>query len=205
MDPFQIFALGVTLSHLALLAGVFFGSSLRTHAYVSTEVHSMVFFRTFLTLMVFTEAVFCGSYIYIQSGSAFRVSSGVVFVGLSIIGWILVASFNTDKAEHFVGAVMFIASTAAYSFYFIDKARYFRPYMYFLWSASCAVAICFGGVYFAGYYNEAAILEWTAFMLDAATLFIFFLTNPPSSLDPMGRLKANVDHLSLLIQPIEGF
>jgi len=204
MDPFQIFALGVTLSHLALLAGVFFGSSLRTHAYVSTEVHSMAFFRTFLTLMVLSEAVFCGTYIYIQSGSPSRVSSGVVFVCLSVVGWILVASFNTDKIEHFLGAVLFIAATAAYSFYFIDRARSLRPYLYFLWSLSCAVAISFGAVYFAGYYSEAAVLEWTAFMLDAATLFIFFYANPPSSFDPQGKLRANVDHLSLLIQPIDG-
>jgi hypothetical protein len=202
MDPFQIFAMGVTLAHLALLAGVFFGSSMRTHAYVSTEIHSMAAFRTFLSLLVLTEAVLCGTYIYVQGGSALRVASGLTFVGLSVLGWILVASFSTEKAEHFVGAVFFIASTSIYSFYFIDRARSLRPYLFFLWAVSTAVALAFCATYFSQLYYEAAALEWTAFMLDAATLFIFFYANPPSSLNPGGRQGDGDDHMALLLQPI---
>ena len=203
MDPFQIFALGITLAHLCLLAGVFFGSSLRTHAYVSTEIHSMVTFRTFLTLMVLSEAIFCGTYIYIQSGTAVRVASGVTFVGLSVIGWTLVASFRTETPEHLAGAAIFTASTALYSFYFIQKSRSLKAALYTLWAVSSSAAIAFCALYFSQLYNEAAILEWTAFMLDAATLFIFFYANPPSALDPQGRLGASEDVVALLMQPVE--
>ena len=203
MDPFQIFAMGITLAHLALLAGVFFGSSLRTHAYVSTEVHGMVFFRTFLTLIVLTETVLCATYIYIQSGPALRVASGVTFVGLSVIGWIMVASFPTETTEHLAGAILFAASTAVYSFYFIERAKSLQAVLYTLWAVSSATVVAFGTFYFVQLYDDAAILEWTAFMLDAATLFIFFYANPPSSLDPQGRLRGKSDDVvSLLIRPV---
>jgi len=205
MDPFQIFAMGITLAHLALLAGVFFGSSLRTHAYVSTEVHGMIFFRTFLTLIVLTETVLCATYIYVQSGPALRVSTGVTFAGLSVIGWALVASFPTQTTEHLAGAVLFTASTALYSIYFIEKAKSLKVLLYGLWATSSAAAIAFCVLYFVQFYNDAAILEWTAFMLDAATLFIFFYSNPPSSLDPQGRLQTMArqdDTLTLLVRPV---
>lgn len=197
MQPIQLFALGVTIAHACLLAGVFFGSSLQTHAYVSTEVHALLFFKTFLTVIVITEAAFCGAYIYDQGGSAARVASGEVFVALSVIGWAILASFPTETAEHLAGAVIFISSTAAYGLYFVQAAQRARPALYTLWTLAALSAAAFGSLYFAKLYPEAAALEWAAFTLDALTLATFFFFNAPSDLARSEGLKARGEPMLL--------
>lgn len=180
MDPFQLFACAVSLAHACLLAGVFFASSVYSRAYVSTEIHALLAFRVGLTLIVLAEAALSAAYICMQGGSQARVASGVGWIAAALAGWSLVASFDTTHTEHLAGAVVFIAATAVYSYYFIQRSAALRAWLYALWGATIALAVAFAALYFTADYENAARLEWAAFSLDAITLFLFFAENPPA-------------------------
>lgn len=197
--------MGITLAHACLLTGVFFATSLHSHAYVSTEVHSLLFFRMFLTVIVLCEAILSATYIYIQGGSLARTASGEAFVAFAIAGWTLVASYPTETTEHLAGAFVFITCTALYSLYFIQRAISLKPWLYAMWTLNALLAIAFLVLYFIKLYDTAAILEWAAFTLDAITLFLFFTANPPSKFPTPKRLSREADFIMPLLDPLPQF
>jgi len=202
MDPFQLFAAGVALGHAFLLAGVYFGSSIGTHAFVSTEVHGMLFFKILLSSVVVLEHAFCATYIYIQGGSELRQAFGLLSVAAATTGWCVLAAFPTEDAAHMVGAVIFIAATGVYSFLFISKASLFRLLFYLSGATTLAAALIFVGFYFGQMYYEAAAAEWLAFFLNALLLTGFFLTNGPNQF-PTRKLQSRAEFIVPLLEPIE--
>lgn len=180
MDPLQLFSVGIALAHACLLAGVYFSSSVHTDAFVSTEIHSLLFFRVTLTCLVFLEAILCAAYIFsFHQDSAPRSVTAAAFVASAVAGWAVLACYPSDRAEHAAGAAVFIAATAAYSLFFITKSARFKSLLYALWAASTATAGAFAGLYAANIHDAAAACEWAAFTLDAITLCLFFAENPP--------------------------
>lgn len=203
MDALQIFAVGVTLGHACLLAGVYFSSSIHTDAFVSTEIHSMVFFRVVLSCVVIIEAALCGGYIYnFYHAAPHRLTwLATALILAAVAAWCLVASYPTDRPEHLAGAVCFIVFTAAYALFFISKSARARPALYSLWSLSIADAGAFAAVYFAGLYREAAALEWAAFTLDAITLCLFFAVNPQDEAPQSKRAAQTAEYALPLLHP----
>lgn len=180
MDPLQLLAAGVALAHACLLAGVYLSSSIRTNAFVSTELNSMQYFRAALTAVVTLEATLCACYIYnYQKQSKPNTTAAFAFVAAALAGWALLSSYQETSAEHLAGAAAFIASTAAYSLFFISKASAYRPALYALWALSVAASLAFAALYAAALYDPAADAEWAAFTLHAITLLLFFAGNPP--------------------------
>jgi hypothetical protein len=182
MDALQVFAVGVALGHACLLAGVYFSSSVYTDAFVSTEIHSLLFFRASLSCIVLLEAVLCAAYIFsFHQESRARSLTAAFFVAGAVAGWALLACYPTDRAEHAAGAAAFIACTAVYSLFFITKSQKFRQALLAMWALSTATAGAFAGLYLAQAYEAAAASEWAAFTLDAITLCLFFAANPPEN------------------------
>lgn len=181
-DPLQITAVLTTVAHLALLAGVFFGSAIQTSAFVSTEIHSALFFKILLTIAVLTEAVVSMTYICLIQRAAGEVVGLVasVLVLAATAGWALLATYPVYQREHEIGAGMFIVTTALYAFYFIVHAKRGRFCAIFMWTASSALACAFGSLYYGYFYDEAALVEWACFSLYALTLLLFFSLNPPT-------------------------
>lgn len=181
-EPLQITAVVTTVSHLALLAGVFFTSAIQTKAYVSTEIHSALFFKILLTLAVLTEAVVSMTYICLIQHAVGEIVGLIasVLVLAATAGWAILATYPVYQPEHEIGAAMFIVTTALYAFYFIFHARRGRVCAIFMWTASTALACAFGSLYYGYFYDEAALVEWACFSLYALTLLLFFAMNPPT-------------------------
>lgn len=176
-------ALTVGLTHLALLTGVYFSSSMHTQAYVSTEIHAHAFFKALLTIIVFVEAAMGVAYVSQQGSGALRRYAALALALTAMVGWALVASYPSDTQQHLAGAATFIAATACYSFLFIARSLALRTLLYTLWIAAVAAAVSFGALYWRRLYAEAATLEWVAFLLDAITLLLFYYANPPAALE----------------------
>jgi len=144
MDPLQLFAVGLTLAHISLLAGVYFASAITTDAFVSTEIHSLLYFRVGLSVIVVVEA---GLAVYdtykLHRGDVGNTASASAFIAAAIVGWAILASYPADDAEHAIGAVIFISATAVYSVFFISKSAKWRTPLYALWALSVASAIAF--------------------------------------------------------------
>jgi hypothetical protein len=201
MQPLQLFAVGISLSHASLLAGIYFSSSIHSSAFVSTEIDSLVWFRVALTFIVLVEASLCAAYIYtFHRDSEAKTSTAAAFVVAAIAGWGLLTSYPTNTAVHMAGAIAFIAATAAYSLFFISKSEAWRPWLYAMWGASIAAAFSFAALYFAKLYEAAAALEWAAFTLDAITLCLFFAVNPPKE-EKEGPAQASVEYALPLLHP----
>lgn len=179
MQSTQLLAVGVSLAHACLLAGVYFSSSVHTNAFVSTELHNLLFFRAALTAVVGTEAAICAAYIYqYQRASQPNTTAAFAFVAAAVAGWAVLATYQEDTTEHLVGAAVFIVATACYSLFFITKSQHARPFLYTLWALTVATAIAFAALYIAALYDPAADAEWAAFTLNAVTLCLFFSENP---------------------------
>lgn len=181
-DPLQITAVVTTVAHLGLLAGVFFSSAIHTSAFVSTEIHSALFFKVLLTIAVLTEAVISMTYICLIQQAVGEIVGLVasLLVLAATAGWALLATYPVYQREHEIGAVMFVVTTALYAFYFIAHAKRGRVCAIFMWTASSALACAFGSLYYGYFYDDAALVEWACFSLYALTLLLFFTLNPPT-------------------------
>jgi hypothetical protein len=181
-DPLQIVAVATAVGHLALLAGVFFSSAIQTRAYVSTEIHSALFFKVLLTLVVLTEGVVSMTYICVIQhalGETLGLLASLLVLAATA-GWAILATFAVYEQEHEVGAAIYIVTTSLYSFYFMVHAKRGKVVGIIFWTASTALACAFGSLYYGYFYDEAALVEWACFSLYALTLLIFFSLNPPS-------------------------
>lgn len=183
MDCLLVSTLTLALTHVVLLAVVFFGTSLPTHAFVSTEIHAQVFFRVLLTVIVYIEAAVGVTYIFVQGQGPLRRFAAVALAAVAMGGWALVASFPTENPAHLAGAATFIATTAAYSLLFIARSLALKCVLYAMWALTVAAAVAFGGLYWSEHYAEAAVLEWVAFLADAFTLLLFYYVNPPTEVE----------------------
>lgn len=199
MHVLQLLALGVALAHAGLLAGVYFDSSIKSHAFVSTEVHGAVFFRTLLTCIIVFEHLACACYLYLQAGSSLRIAAAVTAVCLATAGWLVLASFPSEETWHFLGAGLFIAATALYSFLLIARAQRLRGLLFFAGACTLSLALGFLILYFLAEYQAAATLEWVAFLLDAALLCVFFACNPPEP-PPQKKIPQHTEVTMPLIQ-----
>jgi len=202
MEPFQLFATGVALGHACLLAGVYFGSSVGTHAFVSTEIHSMAFFQVLLSAVVVMEHVFCATYIYVQGGTTARQLTGIAAVSTATVGWCVLAAFPTEHPAHIVGAIIFIAATSVYSFMFISKLSRHKAWFYIGGGITLAAALVFAGLYFAQKYYEAAAIEWLAFFLDAILLTAFFALNSTAQY-PTRKIQQRAEFIMPLLEPLD--
>ena len=182
MDLIQSIAILITLFHFVLLISIFAATSVHTDAFVSTEIHASLWFRLALSLIVLCEAALCVAYVREQGGVNIWFCSAVALAAAAVGGWTLVVAFPVDKAAHVAGAVAFIAATACYSAIFIDRSLRFRTLLYAMWALSITAATAFAILYFCGIYADAAALEWTSFILEAATLLLFFASNPPEEI-----------------------
>lgn len=181
MEPLQVTAVVIALAHTALLASVYFTTSMATHAYVSTEIEGQIFFRTLLTCIVVFEHIVCATYLCLfnQNLNA-RLAVSLVSVCAASVGWSLLASHPTENPVHLIGAIIFIAATSVYSLLLILKTRRFRAFFLTCGALALASALAFAGLYFAQSYTTAATFEWIAFMLNAVLLGLFFAVNTAS-------------------------
>jgi hypothetical protein len=203
MDPLQLFSVGIALAHACLLAGVYFSSSVHTDAFVSTEIHSLLFFRVTLTCLVFLEAILCAAYIFsFHQDSAPRSITAAAFVATAVAGWAVLACYPTSQAEHAAGAILFIVGSAASALFFITKAAHYRSLLYACWASSIATAGAFGGLYAVQIYDAAAACEWAAFTLDAITLCLFFAGNPPEGQNKNERKLKNLRQAAECAMPL---
>ncbi len=172
-------AIAVTLAHSALLASVFFSSSLDSGAYVSTEIHSRLYFSVLLTALVLLEAALGSAYAFASPHST-RETKVVTAVSLlaAAAGWATLASTPESSPFHTAGAAVFIAATSMCSLLFIADATHAKPCLLIAWTASTCTAITFAVLHFAQQYSEAAIAEWAAFLSFAVTFLAFFSLNP---------------------------
>jgi len=172
-------AIAVTLAHSALLASVFFSSSLDSGAYVSTEIHSRLYFSVLLTALVLLEAALGSAYAFASPHST-RETKVVTAASLvaAAAGWATLASTPESNSYHTAGAAVFVAATSLYCLLFIADSSHAKALLLILWTASTCTAIAFAGLHFAAYYSEAAIAEWAAFLAYAVTLCAFFSLNP---------------------------
>ena len=115
------------------------------------------------------------------------------------------ASYPTETTEHLAGAFVFIACTALYSLYFIQRPVSLKPWLYAMWTLNALLTIAFIVLYFTKLYDAAAILEWTAFTFDAITLFLFFMANPPSKFPTVKKLSREADFIMPLLDPLPAF
>lgn len=188
METTQLLAVAVTALHLALLASVYFSSSIYSGAYVSTEIHGSPYFAVCLTLLVLSEAVLGASYV-VASDTIHRPTKLAAAAGLALAaaGWITLVSTRESTTEHAAGTAVYVAATSFYSLLFIVHAAALRTLLLCLWTLFSLLALAFASLHFGGFYPEAAAAEWAAFLAYAAALLAFFAANPPSGLQHKGK------------------
>jgi hypothetical protein len=180
MHCLQALAIAVTSLHLALLLSVYFGRSMGSGAYVSTELGRDPFFAACVSVLVLAEAALGGAYTLASQGtSASTKVAAVVLLSTAVAAWASLATYPESTLQHAVSAAVYIAATAVYSLAFISHAGTLRAALVIAWTCSTVLAIAFGGVYYASEYKTAGYLEWAAFVFYAATLLAFYAFNPP--------------------------
>ena len=97
MHPLQLIAVGVNLSRLCLLAGVYFASASVDNVYVSTSLEVFAVFKLFLTLLVIVETLLCLTYVTVlvsppESKTSTRAVVATVLAAASVGGWAALAS-----------------------------------------------------------------------------------------------------------------
>lgn len=195
-------ASALALAHAALLAAVFFASSLATHAFVSTEIHALLFFRVCLTVLVFLELLAAGFFLFRRYPPCYA-GLAISAVCLAGGGWAMVVAVPTESAVHFAGAILFIAATACYALPLLLGSRHARLCLVLSGTLTLAAAVSFAGLYFAQLYKEAAYAEWAAFTANAILLSLYFALNEPEPADA-GRPKPRqgpAERQRLLPQP----
>ena len=172
-------AITVTLAHAALLASVFFSSSMASGAYVSTEIQSRTYFSVLLTATVLIEASLGAAYAF-ASNSAPQETKVVTAVCLAAAagGWAALSSIPESNIFHTAAAGIYVTATSLYTLLFIADAEHAKPYLLIMWTASACTALAFAALHFTDQFEIAAIAEWAAFLAYAITLCAFFSLNP---------------------------
>ena len=180
MHCLQTLAVAVTLLHLALLLSVYFGRSMDSGAYVSTELGRDPFFAACVSVLVLAEAALGGAYTLASrdtSNLTKYLAVGLLFT--AVAAWASLATYPESTLQHAASAAVYIAATAVYSLAFIAHAGALRVALVIAWTCSTVLAVAFGGLYFASEYKTAGYLEWAAFVFYAATLLAYYAFNPP--------------------------
>jgi len=197
-------AIAATLAHVALLCSVLFSSSVTSGAYVSTEIHSRLYFSVGLTCLVLTEAVLGAAYVFASPGAHTPAKTAcAVALASAAAGWAALSAYKESTVEHTAGAAVYIAATSLYSLLFIIDSSHCRWVLVTMWVASTVTAITFASLHFTENYAEAAAAEWAAFLAYALTLCAFFSANPePSVGKPMPTVRMPESARPLL--PVQG-
>ncbi len=176
-----MFAVVISISRLLLLAGVYFGSARVDDSFVSTSLDNLLAFKIVLTQLVILETLFCGAYLtFLQQVAPGSLHVALVILCVSTVlgGWTTLASNRLTESAHMTGTLIFLAGSAGLQSMLVKRSVNHRQVFVALWVAIFGCGAAFVATSITSATPECALVEWIGFMLEAASLALYFYENP---------------------------